>query len=393
MNKTIQRFLPILTNGTRSIISPLISIAFAFVIVKYFSKQLWGEFVDIFLFMLILTLFSSWGNKNFLLRQFSKKPREIVSSWQYFFTSRFPILVICILSILLNYNLIFSLWLSFWLVSSYIFQSFFSVLIYRRDFGKAILFELLSFSCLLGFLFFYRDVMNLGLLVQLYAIYHIVKAFLFSLPYLAFFKFKSIRIDFSLLLSGSIFFLLGVAGFLQSKVDVYVLQSQDDVVALGEYQVISGFFIFCQTIPTILILPYLKNIYRMSSKSVITIKNLIAILGIFINSIAVIFVYFILKTFFEIELNSYQIIAGFMISYPPYIYSIYVFDLFKKSKEKKVLKICILCSIINLIISLVFVHLNYSITGLLYANAFSQLVCLFAYTQFKINDKDIKKHQ
>lgn len=388
MHKYILRILPIFTNGIRSIVTPMLSMLFAFIIIHYFSKELWGEFINILLFVYIATLIFNWGNKEFLIRSFSKNPKEIVINWQNLFISRLPFLGLSLIYCLLFFKFNISIWLCVWLVSSYMFHSFIAVLIYNRNYTKAVIIDLVGFGLLIALIFLNISKMTIELLVQYYAIHCFLKAFLFSLLYYGFFKFKSFNFKPPLLISSFTFFLMGIAGFLQSRIDVYVLASLDDVIALGEYQVISSLFVFSQTIPAILIMPYLKNIYRVKNKSLVRIRNLMAFAGIFINTVAVLFVFYILKYFFDIELDFYQIIAGFMIGYPSYIYAIYVFNFFKHKIEIKVLKVSVACTIINLLLSLFLVHLGYNITGLLFANALAQITCLIMYTQYKINAKN-----
>ena len=324
MNKHVKRFLPILSNSVRSVITPLLSIGFSFVIVHYFSKQLWGEFVAILLMMLLATMISNWGSKDFLVRAFSKNPKKIIGNWQELFLARIPVLILFLIYILLNYSISIGFWLVLWLVSSFIFHSFSSVLIYNRDYGKALFFELISFLVLISLLFIFKNKMTLVLLIQCYAIHFTIKAVLFSVFYFNFLKFKKIRFNTIILVQSGIFFLLSITGFLQSKIDVYVLKFYVDAITLGEYHIISGFIIFAQSISTILILPYVKNIYRMSGKQLIKIRNFIAKIGVLIQVLMTTIIYYILKILYNIELNTHQLIASFLIGYPTYIYITYV---------------------------------------------------------------------
>ena len=77
MKKIIKRFYPILLNGLRSVLNPLITIIFSYVVVSYFSKVLWGNFVEYLLFFFIASLVTNWGSKTYLLRVFSQKPKNI----------------------------------------------------------------------------------------------------------------------------------------------------------------------------------------------------------------------------------------------------------------------------------------------------------------------------
>lgn len=391
MNKSIKRYIPILSNGIRSIVSPFLSIGFSFVVVNYFSKQLWGEFVDVLLLMLLVTFITNWGNNDFLVRSFSKNPKNIIKNWQDFFLARIPVLILFIVCIILYFPNNIVLWLVLWQIASFIFNSFTAVLNYNRDYGKALIFEVISFFTLISLLIFSKNNMSLTLLIKYYTIQYIVKALLFSVLYIRFFKFNEFKFNTLLLLQSSVFFLLSITGFLQSKIDVYVLKFYTDVITLGEYHIISGFIIFAQSISTILILPYVKNIYRMPEKQLIKIRKFIAKIGFLIQFLVTIIIYYILKEFYNIQLNTLQLIAAFLIGYPTYIYVTYVYNLYKKKLELIVLKTCAFCTILNVSLSIVFLKLNYGITALLFINVAIQIICLIYYTQYKIDNKSFKK--
>lgn len=392
MNKKNRRLLPIFSNGIRSVATPLLSIGFSFVVVHYFSKQLWGEFVNILLFILLATIISNWGNNDFLIRTFSKNPKKIIDNWQKIFLARVPVLILFLICIMIYYTNAIGLWLTLWLLSSFIFHSFSPVLNYNRDYGKALLFEVISFLTLISLLYISKDKMTLALLIQYYALHFTLKAILFSIFYFRFFLFKEYKINVLLLAQSGVFFLLSITGFLQSKIEVYVLKFYTDVVTLGEYHIISGFIIFAQSISSILTLPYIKNIYRMPEKKLIKIRNFMAKIGFLIQTLTTVIIYYTLKELYNIELNFNQIIASFLIGYPTYIYVAYVYNLYKKKLEFMVLKVCILCTLLNLVLSIIFLHLNYGITALLYTNAFIQIICLIYYTQqTKIDYSQFKK--
>jgi len=380
MNKALQRFLPIVFNSLRSVITPAISILFSFIVVHYFSKQLWGEFVNILLFIYVATTISNWGNKDFLLRAFSKNPKDIISVWQSFLIARLPILLVFIVLVFFIYST-FVFWLILWLIAAYVFNSFSSVFIYKRDYVKAFSIEIVSFLVLILQLFLYRENISLNLLIKSYSLHLVVKSILFILSYKEFLKFKSFQLNFSLLVYSATFFLLSIAGFLQSKIDIYVFQFFSDDITLGEYQIISGFFIFSQSITMILVLPYVKNIYRMSYKSIIGIKKIISTIGFFLNSIIMVVIFLALKNLYDIHLSSTQLTLSFLIGYPCYIYSIDILTLFKKNKEIVVMKVSIIGLVINFVLSICLLSYGYNITGVLAANAIAQLFSLALYTQ------------
>jgi hypothetical protein len=378
LKKNAIRFLPVLLNGLRSILSPVFGILFSYTIVTFFSKELWGDFVNYLLFFLIVSLISNWGSKTFLMRAFSQNPKNIVSDWQALFMARLPICMLCVISVFFFFEFHLALFMIIWVVSAFVYHSFFSIIFYNRDYEKMIAVEMLSFFALLFLVYLQRENLSSLVLVQSYAIHVFVKALLAIIFYPLFFNFKSFQFNSKLLWISFPFFLLGISGFLQSKIDIYAYSFYYDGKPLGEYQIISGFFIFSQSMVMLLIFPYVKNIYRMSTKSIDLIRKNSAIYGFVLNSIVVVSIYFVLLLF-DIKLSKIQVILGFMIGYPCYIYTLDILLLFKTHKEYFVIKTSIICLSINFLMSVLLLHLDYNITGTLAGNAAAQIVALYCY--------------
>lgn len=382
LKKNAIRFLPVLLNGFRSILSPVLGILFSYAIVTFFSKELWGDFVEYLLFFLIVSLISNWGSRTFLMRAFSQNPKNIVTDWQALFMARLPVCMLCVISVFFFFEFYLALFMIIWIVSAFVYHSFFSIIFYNREYEKMIAIEMLSFLALLFLVYLQRENLSSFVLVQIYAIHVFVKALLAIIFYPLFFNFKSFQFNSKLLWISFPFFLLGISGFLQSKIDVYAYSFYYDGKPLGEYQIISGFFIFSQSMVMLLIFPYVKNIYRMSTKSIDHIRKNSAIYGFVLNSIVVVSIYFALLLF-DIKLSIIQVILGFMIGYPCYIYTLDILLLFKKHKEYFVIKISIICLGINFLVSVLLLHLDYNITGTLAGNAAAQIVALYCYLNLR----------
>ena len=307
LKKNTIRFLPVLLNGFRSILSPVLGILFSYTIVTFFSKELWGDFVDYLLFFLIVSLISNWGSKTFLMRAFSQNPKNIVTDWQALFMARLPICMLCVISVFFFFEFHLALFMIIWVVSAFVYHSFFSIIFYNREYEKMIAVEMLSFLALLFLVYLQRENLSSFVLVQSYAIHVFVKALLAIIFYPLFFNFRSFQFNSKLLWISFPFFLLGISGFLQSKIDIYAYSFYYDGKPLGEYQIISGFFIFSQSMVMLLIFPYVKNIYRMSTKSIDLIRKNSAIYGFILNLIVVVSIYFALLLF-DIKLSTIQVI-------------------------------------------------------------------------------------
>ncbi|WBX71658.1 hypothetical protein [Tenacibaculum retecalamus] len=229
-------------------------------------------------------------------------------------------------------------------------------------------------------LFLKKDHITIDELILFYALYMFLKAIFVSFKYSYFLKFKFFIINFSNLKFGLPFLLIGITGFLHSKIDIYTYAFFQNNIALGEYQIISSFFIFSQSIITILLFPYIKNIYRINIKSIKKIRFQIAFLGVFFNSIITLIIAYCLENYFDITLTPFEYLIGFFIGYPTYIYSIKILELFKFNKERKVVIISIIGLFLNLILSIIFLFLDLNTLGVLLANAITQIMTMFFYS-------------
>ncbi len=368
-------------NGIASLLSPFTSLLFAYLVVQLTDKDIWGLFVDYFLYFFIANIFYNWGVGTYLQRSFSQDPRSINASWQMFFLTRMPLLLIVItLSVLLlPYQFVF------WLLSGYLINSIQPLLVYKRSYLVIIIGELIAFSILAILLF--NSTITLDSLLIAYSVYLGVKAFIFLISQSQIFTGWKWLFNPYMLMVTLPFLLMNAAGFLQSKIDLYVFAFFNTGEPVGEYQIVSGFFILAQTIPTILVIPFLKNIYRMKDQGISKMRKNLAWSGLFINTILMLLIFIILKYFFAIQLNLVSVLVGFAISFPPYLYSILVFEMFKKNKEKKVLNIILISMLLNFILAVILLSCNFGLVGGLIANACSQIVCLLLYFKYSNNDR------
>lgn len=385
LKKNVTRFLPVFQNGFRIILNPILGIIFSYVIVTYFSKDLWGYFVEYLLLFFIISIICNWGSVTYLIRAFSQNPKNIIIDWQHSFTARIPICLICTISVFFFFELYIALFMMLWIISTFIYHSFFPVIFYNRDYIKSISIEIIGFFTLIIQLFIFKNYLDLALLLWSYAFSVAVKAIMSLIYYHPFLRIKKGAFNFKVLKLSFPFFILGITGFLQSKVDVYTYSFFYDAKALGEYQIISGLFVFAGSLIAILSFPFVKNFYRLKIKSIESLKKSMIKYGVVINLLVLGIIYLILFFGFNIKLSMLQICIGYFISFPSYVYTTHIYNLIKNKREAKVIQIGLYSVIINLLISLFLLYLGYNVTGVLFANAIAQLFCMFYSIKFKIN--------
>ena len=135
MRKLITRFKLVTIYGLGQSLNSFGLLIVSLVVIKFKSIEFWGTYVELHIWINLLLLFASFGNKDQLLKRFSLSPSSIYQDWLTNFTSRLVLLIPCFVFLIvippLN-PLIF--YLIPWLVLSFIGQSFNSLILFNRDF-------------------------------------------------------------------------------------------------------------------------------------------------------------------------------------------------------------------------------------------------------------------
>jgi O-antigen/teichoic acid export membrane protein len=378
-NHKRKRLWPIFLNALRTIISPAIALIIAFSVIQLYSKEDWGIFVPFLLYFHLANIITNWGSKDFLVRDFSHHPGNMRTSWQSFFIARIPILIIAQLVAFALFPLQDAFYLIGCLALSYISNAYVPIINDRRDYGKVIIVESASLLVFLAGLYIIVHPNIQLIILQNYLIYQAIRAGLYTILFASFFQKMKWRINWLYVKKGTPFFFLAITGFLQAKLDLYIFKGFSSKIELANYQIISGFLIFLQGMATIILLPYVRNIYRMKRSSIIRIARILAWLGVPLSILAIGFLYFVLLYIFEINLTLYQIAAIGLITYPSFLYAVHVFYGFSTNNEKRVVIVSLISAITNGMLSFLFLSLELNITGVLLAHGIAQVVALFGF--------------
>lgn len=388
-----KRLWPIFLNGTRTVLTPAIALLIALFVIQSHSKAFWGDFVPFLLYFHFANIITNWGSKDYLMREFSQNPGNTQKAWQSVFLARIPLLILSQLFVLVFFPITESLYLISCLGLAYVSHSFLPIINDQRHYSRVILVELLGFICFVLLLLMQRETRDFLVLLQTYTLYQGVRSVLFILIYRLFLRKIQWRFDLKYLIHGLPFFLLAFTGFLQAKVDLYIFRGFSSKIELADYQIISGFLIFLQGIATILLMPYVRNIYRLKRKVLLRIATFLGWVGIPLTITAIWMLYIILSQVFNIHLDIYQVGCVFLIAYPSFLYAVHVFYGFGASKEKQVLRVSLISALTNGLLSIVFLSLGLNITGVLLAHGIAQVVALVGFRSLLKNDHTTQKNQ
>ncbi|WP_165395952.1 hypothetical protein [Flavobacterium sp. J27] len=382
LKKLSKRLYTILTNSLKQTINQIFGLSLSLYIIHFYSKDLWGNFVTYFLYSSIILLILNWGNKEYLLRDFSKAPNKIIYNFYLNFNTRFILLIPFTIITFLFFSITEASILFLWFISGFISQSLEVFWIYKKDFLKAILIEIISFIILTATLFLHPDLNSIQLLF-FYSFYQFIRALLYIRINFIELKKNHFTTNKIILFSSLSFFLLNLIGFLQSRTDFLIVTFFEKNENIAIYQIITSYFILIHSIATFMILPFIKNLYRIKIKSMELIQRYISIISPFIV-IANLFIFHLIITYiYKFKLDFYFYLLGFFITLPPYLYAVKIIRFYKENNQKYILNTGIKAMIINCIISFSLLYYGYGIKGALLGSAISQIFTTYQYLKFK----------
>ncbi|WP_299438768.1 hypothetical protein [uncultured Aquimarina sp.] len=382
----MHKLLTIGINTLKGFSSPIFNFLIAVIGVKYYGKSDWGILINCMIWVFFIAFIVNWGNRDYLIRKYSKTPSKIYAIFYSNLLSR-SILLTASLLLFIFFPPNTALYTIVLVVLIYGYTSLDSLVIYRQKFGAQLLSEILGFLTIIGGVLYY-DSFNLVSFLQLYCL-----AFFFKTTYLVFalelFKQKfNLQISFDEIRDGFPFFLIGFSGWLQSKIDIYIVSFYLPKEQLSEYQLLITAFLMLQAISAFLITPFTKHIFRVSNKVLLKIKKKISLIATPIVLVGTFCIWIVLEKIVNLNISYNIYLLGGLSALPAYFYTINIMQLYKQHKEKKVILMGFIGAIINFTTIILFIR-KYEIQGVFIGICCTQLIILVLY---KLIAKKIEKH-
>ena len=375
-NKSLKRLGLITNNTLRQILISVFGMVIPFLVIHFSSKEIWGSFVAVFLYCLLALQIINWGNKEYLLREFSKNPKEIGRYLSENTATRFPLVILFSVIALFLFPISFCGWILIWLLGRYFMHAMEALVFYEKKFKSSILIELMTFS-FFGMLFYlFKNDITVYFLLAIFSLYQFLKGILYLWLFKNWLSIKNFAFRINYFKSALPFFGLSILGFFGSKIDLYIIESLESKTITAEYQIINSLLVFCMSITALVYSPFTKLLYRNTSQIVDKAKNILAYIGLIIVPVSLLIIYFILELYLKVDLEFYFYLVAFVYVYPCYVYGLDIIDLFKQHKEKSVVLVLTVGVILNSFLSTLFLHLGYGIIGALSGSAIAQLVIL-----------------
>lgn len=333
-------------NAIRTFILPFTLFVVSYFVVNYYTKELWGEFVTSLLLVNLIVHFLQAGSKDYLIRHYSQKPSQISALfYRVLLTRAVFLLPTLIIIVLLQSDLTKAFFIFLWVVGLFIYQSAESLIVYSKKFTVQVLSEIIAFIVMVSGLLFFKDY-NATNLILLFTVSTWVKTFIISIK--IFPKTKTFSLNFRELLILFPFFLIGLSGLLQSRIDQYIIALFCDKTTIASYQIFLSVFILLQAISAIFIIPYNKIIYRINGNTFNRLNRTFALWGIACVALGVVSIKFIISYFYDIELAPMYYLFGALFAYPSFVYGAIILLLYRINKEKEVMWVGYAGALLNL---------------------------------------------
>ena len=301
------------------------------------GKSFWGSYVQLLLSIYLISFISNFGNKEYLLKEFSRKPNKINQNFLNIFIIRLPLLLSgSILFFLFPYEIaIYALFLTLLI---FIYRSFDSLIFYYQLFRQQLLAETIGFVIIIGTIFIAKNV-SLSQFLLAYCVSIALKIIL-MVPYIKIsWQLTCLRLNIRDLRDCIPYFLIGLSGWLSSRIDLYFVSIFLTESRLAEYQVLINSFIMIESMAGLIINPFTKHIHRISKSALSKIKRNVWLFGLCIMGPFSFFLWVILEVFIQLGFSPINYILAGMTSLPIFAIIVDIIQYYRENKERKVMYI------------------------------------------------------
>jgi hypothetical protein len=338
MKKILNR-LPLLGTSVLYSTAPVFfNLAIAALIVRFLNPALWGGMVQVLLWTGIASNIMAWGNKDFLIRTYSLHPNNLISAWQKSFGSRsFVIIPVTIALFLLPLPVSEKSLLTVLLLARFVYLSYDSVIVFRRKFLTTVVLELMGFAMVVTAILTWRPV-SLIQLIMLFTAAEVVKSFCAVIYFRKELKpFLFSHFDPTYFSMAFSFFVLYFTGMLSSRIDIICISAIFSKEDIARYQVLMSFIQAIQLSIPILLMPFIKNIYRLRNQTVSKLAERLFLLGLVISAIAILVIRLVMQLVYDFQYAPVIFILGWLLIIPGFYYSALIYRMFRSNKQDTVL--------------------------------------------------------
>lgn len=377
-----RRAILIAANLANGLLLPLLNPIVSLLVVRLASIDLWGEYVAVLISVQLAAHIMGWGNKDYLLREFSFTPTRLGETWRgSLFTRSLLLLPFGLLLIWLDPAR--ALWLLAWCAVLVFDQAFEVWVTYRKDFVFSSGVELLGLILTLLGIGLASASLTVNVLMAISIASTSIKAVIYLLRYrssaLALSADRLARpIELAYFRRAFAFFALGLTGLLQSRIDLYVVSLFLSKSVIGQYQVFITFLLYLQALSAFVLGPFIKNLYRLSYRTILNLSVRLLVFGALICLPALMLLDLVLHQFYRFDLPPIFFVLGVVIALPSFFYLPIIYGLYKRGVTRRVVWINVLGIAASAAIGLWLLP-SIGMIGAVIGAASAQMLMLFAY--------------
>lgn len=380
-----QRLIHIISTGGRSFLPSLINLVVSALVVRSQSIDLWGEFVALTVSINLFVQVINWGHREPLIRSFTTSPNSISTNWFTSLWTRLCIIIIPLIYFLINTDdstiLVFIL---ITLLLQSIVQSFETLIIFKQQFKTALMIDLIGGLLFGGWILIHTatlgiETLFLGLIIQF-----VFKAFAYLIITKNLLTKFSIKFSSTIIKENGVFFLIGLASFLNARIAILVVQYFSSKEVIGTFHVISIFLLQSKAIAAVLLIPISKYMYKLNRKSYTKLLKKMLLIGSITSLVLAIIIPIAIHLIYRIELTSSLLPALVIYILTGFIEVPIIYWLYKNKREKLVLTISYIGVVLHITLMMIFSN-DLNIKSLIYVITSIKLIIaslfLFVYTK------------
>jgi O-antigen/teichoic acid export membrane protein len=340
----------VVAHSLPGLLLPLFSALVALLVIRLTSADVWGAFVYVLVIVQLGSHVVYWGNKDYLLRGFSRRPGELAGLWQ---TSLFTRSLL-----FLGFVLVMAAWvrplsllllICAWGAGLVVAQSFEVLVLYRREFRFRLAVELGGVVLVVAGVLALGGRITVGGLLALFTLSQVGKAAAYVLRFRGQVLHRLAgRVDPGHLVLASPFFLLGFTGLLQSRMDLYSVAYFLEPAEVGRYQVLTGFLLYIQALANFILLPFAKALYRLDTTVVSRVARGLLGVGVLLVPPAILALGWLLRHVYQLHVSSWLLAVGGVHALSAFAALPFIYSLYRADRQRRVFHVNVAGSVVNL---------------------------------------------
>ncbi len=384
LNKFLARLKIISLYGFSNLSTLIAQLVLSFIIIRMHSVDLWGEYVEIWLWLQLIVLFSYFGNKNYLLKVFSESPSQVFKYWTSNFLSRgvlflISLVFICTIPLFTDF-----LWpIIAWAFLLFFNQSFEVLILYRRDFKFSLFSELSKNIFTIIAVLAIIEQLSVHSLLLCIILGLVIKALANFIFYFRNIKTAPLELDFPSLKRSVPFFIPMVLGTIRTKIDAYYGTVFFNKTDLSKYQIFITMIGLVQVGATYVINPFIKTFFRIGDNTRRRIEKQFVLLGLLAGVLTLPLLYFVSSGLYNFTFSNTSYLLAFLFICTLFIHLLLINEFYKKNKQTTVAVIIAITAIIQISLGYVVIDAQ-QIEGALFIKTLGQwlmIIALYIYKQ------------